>query len=582
MINKFKFKTITIAMVLCMSLPSVAPVAAKSRPIIKKNPEVTTEVTTSQSTEETTEVTTNEQANESTTLALEGTTELTTKDDTKEQTEVTTKFQGVIEGSGQVSTVASQLPDTPIDRYGKPLTGHKLAAYYVVKNTFKDKWTPITDPTYIEDALEQRESYNLNTKGFIFDEGRKFEIKKYTPKNTTDQRIKDSITIPGSSVEIRYTVGNEWYMSANPVNTDKKTMFIDTDKCSVAVSVPAVYDTKRDFNTQTFYPELEEKAEVNINDDGTVTISYSFPEDTNYVGEIWYVYSNEKMADWNNRNHFQVLKQDFAQERRFSWDGYYFPVPSNYEPSGVNMLYRQPSNYSGKSLTKYGDFPAAFMIGYATTYICMENQNDMGYWETGPKSGWLAHDFNIGSGFYDTRFNTDFGENLLDAYKRYNNDNFLLAACEYAEFFMDFANANNYVTKSGGILVMDYGHHQEHINTHTSLNHQLAELNYLYMVYQITRDDKYRNFADKMLLAIEDTRDQWVLGNDNLNYALHYLAGTNPMIDYPYLTYNDLFITQDIHNKVYGRDNEVIKYLMECKMNWMKANNVTGYRTNMN
>ncbi len=51
------------------------------------------------------------------------------------------------------------------------------------------------------------------------------------------------------------------------------------------------------------------------------------------------------------------------------------------------------------------------------------------------------------------------------------------------------------------------------------------------------------------------------------------------MVDYPYLTYNDLFETQSIYKSIYGKENDVVKYLMDCKMEWMLANEVTGYRT---
>ena len=57
------------------------------------------------------------------------------------------------------------------------------------------------------------------------------------------------------------------------------------------------------------------------------------------------------------------------------------------------------------------------------------------------------------------------------------------------------------------------------------------------------------------------------------------MAGTNAMVDYPYLTYNDLFETQTIYKTIYGKTNDVIQYLMDCKMEWMLNNDVTGYRT---
>ncbi len=495
-------------------------------------------------------------------------------------TETTTINLSLYEGSVEISTISiPDYPSDPVDKNGNPLTGIDLKAYNAVKKTFKDKWTAITSPKISEETLYNDADHTIKAKTFAFDDGDIYTIKRYTFGANADERLTDSLTIAGNTVEIRYMNDDGWYMSGNPENTDKKTMFIDTDKVSVMISIPAVYTNNFQYNTLQYHPDMEEKAEITINPDNTVTISWSFPQNTGLIGEIWYLCSENKLADWNNGNHFAALAQDLAVERRFSWDGYYFPIPANYIPNGDHMLYRQPSNYTGASFTSYGDFPAAFKMGYVMTYTCMLNQNEKGYWATMPKSGWLSEDFNIGGGFYDTRFNTDFAENLLSAYKRYNNDEFLFAACKYAEYFIQHANTESYTTKNGGLLVQDYGYDYDHLDTHVSLNHQLAELDYLYKLYQITREDSYRLLADQMLIAINDTKDQWVLANNNLNYALYYVAGTNPMVDYPYLTYNDLFETQELYTAIYGKENETVKYLMDCKLQWMTENSITGYRT---
>jgi hypothetical protein len=337
-----------------------------------------------------------------------------------------------------------------------------------------------------------------------------------------------------------------------------------------------VYSNSFENGTLESQPDLEEKVTIEKGD-GEYILTYSFPRSTANIGEIWYLSSEKALADWNNSTHFDALKQDLAISRRLSWDGYYFPTPSSYTPYSPTMYYRQPSDYAGSSFTQAGSFPATFDMGYVLTYLCMQNQNDVGYWPTAPKSGWLATDFQIGANFYDTRFNTDFGENLLYAYKRYNNDEFLMAAARYCEFFINHAEGNHYETKNGGWLVQDYGYPYEHTATHVSLNHQLAELNYLYKVYQITKEDRYREMADKMLLAVQDTQDQWVLANNNLNYAMYYLADTNTMVDYPYLTYNDLKHTKELYKAIYNKEVATIEYLMKCKMEWMLENNVTGY-----
>ncbi len=547
----------------------------------------TTTTTTEATTEKPTETTTYQSYVSSSTRGVKkkATTTTTTEATTEKPTETTTAFdKSKYEADIEITTINTNVyTDNPVDKNGNPLTGNALEAYNVVKNTFKDKWKAITEPEIKEEVVFNDAERAVKEKTFNFINKDVFTIKRYNFNTTKEERYSETLTIPGSTFEMRYISPetNDWYMSQNPLNTEKQTLFIDTDKSALIISIPSVYtNNKFENNTQEYNPDLEEPVSITINEDDTVSVTYTFPFDTDYVGEIWYLLSTDnKLADWNNINHFNVLKQELADGRRFSWDGYYFQIPYNYIPYSETMLYRQPSNYAGASMTKYGDFLAAYDLGYVFTYTCMENQNDLGYWATGPKSGWLSEDFNIGANFYDTRFNTDFAVNLINAYKRYNNDDFLMAVCKYAEYFIDHATDNHYETKNGGWLVEDYGYDYEHNRTHVSLNHQLAELNVLYTLYQTTREEKYKELADKMLLAVEDSRDQWVLANNNLNYALYYMAGTNTMVDYPYLTYNDLFETQSLYKSIYGKENDVIKYLMDCKMEWMLANEVTGYRT---
>ncbi len=575
---------------LCTAAMAVSSMAAT---FTVKNYTPTTEATTIESTTEmtTTEVTTHKSVTGSRSKSKGDkkpteTTETTTEKRTETTTEEPVTFdKAKYEAGIEITTYElKQYSDNPVDKNGNPLTGNALEAYNVVKNTYKDKWRAVTAPEYREEVIYNDADRTVREKSFRFENNDIFSIKRYTFNTASEERYRESIVLPGSQFEMRYVDSDtgEWYMSQNPLNVKKQTLFINTDRGAIVLSVPAVYtNNKFSNNTEEYNPQLEEPVSITIDpNEDTVTIEYSFPNDPDYVGEIWYLLSTEhSLSDWNNINHFNVLDQELAVDRRFSWDGYYFAAPSNYIPYSPTMLYRHPSNYVGASFARYGDFLAAYDLGYVFTYMCMQNQNELGYWATGPKSNWLAEDFNIGAGFYDTRFNTDFATNLINAYKRYNNDDFLMAVCRYAEYYIDHAAQNHYDTKNGGWLVEDYGYEYEHNRTHVSLNHQLAEMNLLYTLYQTTREEKYKEYADKMLLAIEDTRDQWVLGNNNLNYALYYMAGTNPMVDYPYLTYNDLFDAQALHNAIYGKDNDVIAYLMSCKMDWMIKNNVTGYKT---
>ncbi len=558
-----------------------------------------------------------------TTTSKQTTTEETTETTTKKsKTETTTKRSGNSFTAKEATTEATTkskvtttetTTEAPTDAQGNKLTGNDLKAWQAVANTYKDKWATKVDVKPVDETVLSEYDHSVDKRSFTFDNNDVFELYRYnfnitdyevvtvTQETTTTvegstetttqattapetkvvyKRLTDSFTIPGNKIEIRYKdpSASEWYMSQNPDNTQKQLLFIDTDSYHMIISVPAVYSTTYTNNTLECYPDLEEKINIE-NLGGSYKISYSFPIDKEKIGEIWMLKSTEALANWNDATHFSTMSQDLAVARRFSKDGYYFPVPSSYYPYSETMLYRHPSDYAGTSFARYGSFNAAKELGYVFVWTCMQNQNEKGYWATGPKSDWLVKDFKIGAGFYDTRFNTDFAQSLLYAYKRYNNTDFLYAACKYAQYFIDHAENNHYETKNGGYLVQDYGYDYDHNATHVSLNHQLAELNYLYNLYEITKNEDYKELADKMFLAIDDTRDQWVLPSGDLNYALYYSSDTNTMVDYPYLTYNDLFTTKQILKNQFKTTNATIEYLMASKKAWMDANNVTGYYT---
>jgi hypothetical protein len=495
------------------------------------------------------------------TTTTETTTEETTEATTEETTEATT---------AEVFT----------NKDGSPMTEDEINVYKIVKNS------PAVNVTgnvasELTDSFTENAAYIQSKRSLSFTNGDYFNILRYEFKEGNTAPVEDSIDIPGSTIEIRYVDENgDWYMSTNPANASQTTMYIDTDKCSLVVSVPAVYKDSYTNNTLEIIPEQESGITIEKTAEG-YSLKYSYPGQDGTVGEIWYLYSSGKLADWNNAEHFRILNQDMSKTSRISYDGYYYTIPYNYEPYSENMMYRHPADYIGTAFVKYGDFPAATELAYALIDICMKNQNTQGFWATGPKSEWLATDFNIGAGFYDTRFSTDFAGSLIEAYKKYGNSDFLTAAVKYGEYFKQHAQNHSYITREAGILVEDYGTISGTQNkTHVSLNHQLAEMNFLYQLYDVTREESYRQLADRMLKGIEDTQDQWVLADNNLNYALYYTGTYNTMKDYPYLTYNDLFTTKKLLNNYFNKSSATIDYLMACKLEWMQANNVTGYYTN--
>lgn len=465
----------------------------------------------------------------------------------------------------------------PKDKNGKILTGENLKIYNIIKNvpiysatkfapttTTKDKNTTNVLIKSVQTLFEDKDIYNMNRLYF---------------KNKTDKRYNVSIPILGNKITVRYVHPStgKWVNTSNMNNLQHATLYIDTDTKSYIVSVPGVYKNQFQNNTLTIAKDKEEMVKI-IKKDGYFELNMSFPENSDYIGEYWYMQSDNPLVDWSKRKTFKdLLPHDLSKNRRWCYDGYYFQTPHNYRPGGDGVLYRHPSNYTGSSFVRLNNSDLTKNLGYIMTKVCMQNINEYGYWETGAQSDWLFTDFKIGAGFYDTRFNTDFATSLLYAYQNYNNKEFLAYAVKYANFFLRYANDNSYKTKSGGILVEDYGYEKPHEKTHVSLNHHIAEMNFLYELYSITKEPSYLMLADKMLLGVEDTRNKWILPNGNLVYELYYTKNTNKMEDYPILTYNDLHHTKILLKKIFQKTNDTVEFLMASKKLYMDTNNITGY-----
>lgn len=428
------------------------------------------------------------------------------------------------------------------------------------------------------------ENKKTSTIKTIFENGDEYYMNRIIFNEDKDSNYNISIPIIGDNIVVNYIdlETKEWInVECTPENLKnnlpKTTLFIDTDTHSYVFGVSGVYSNDTTNNTLSILKDKEIASTITQNGDN-YNFNISFPQEKDIICEYWYTASDKELINWNSDYVLDsLIVHDLSINRRWSYEGYYFPTSYNYIPGGENVIYKQPSNYTGTSFIRYGFYNFAYNFGYFSTEACRKNQNELGYWETGPESAWLREDFNIGNGFYDTRFNTDFGVNLLYAYKRYGKSEFLYDLYEYLDYFIDFANNNSYPTTNGGILVEDYGHALPNERTHVSLNHHLAEMNLLYEVYELTGVEKYLDLANKMLKGVEDTKDQWILDDGNLKYALYYTKNTNVMVDYPYLTYNDLHSTRTILKRLFDQHNSTINYLMESKLEWMIANNVTGY-----
>lgn len=350
--------------------------------------------------------------------------------------------------------------------------------------------------------------------------------------------------------------------------------FIEAEGKYIWLGMPTVY---ADLGRGT----VEEKRDMVLpielrSTSGGFVLEIRLPKRAGYISEIWALESREPLIRWDDKTLESIwLGLDVTQNAKWLYDGYYYKSPSTYEPYAENAYWRIPENYLLRSYLYTGESKAANDMGYVMLKTSLRQQEQQGYWKSLPRSLWLSEDYGIPEGFYDTRFNTGAAEMMLRGCIQYQEGEFCEAAKSYAAFFQNHAVTNHYVIDGvrPGWLIPDYSSPGQHARTHVSLNHQLAEINYLYSMYMQFGNPTDKDLADTMLNGVVNLGSKWLLKNGDLHYA-YFPNGTFGRADYPYLTYNDLLETQRLYKALHGMEEATLTRLIESKLAWMKQNNV--------
>lgn len=325
-------------------------------------------------------------------------------------------------------------------------------------------------------------------------------------------------------------------------------------------------------------PQLDGSLVIEADGNG-FTLSLTVPQiPAGCLADWTIVESRQALMDWAGGSDEKFWSSGYALDGDGKWcfDGYYFPSPTTYAPTGDHCYYRLPAAYLVKSLT-YGAtaIRAAEDLAVAMLDTMGLQQNSFGYFPTLPESQWLRDDYGISGGFYDTRFNTELALIFEKASRWIRCEEFDGIMNRYFDFFVEFAASHHEETNSGGWLVADYFHPDGSAPVHTSLNHQLAEILALYRFSKLLDREDLAQLADRMSLAIQDTAANWICPDNNLHYAW-YPNGTYGGVDYPYLTYNDLYNLRE-YLAEQNRSIPELQTLMDAKLQWMQASGVTGY-----
>jgi hypothetical protein len=185
---------------------------------------------------------------------------------------------------------------------------------------------------------------------------------------------------------------------------------------------------------------------------------------------------------------------------------------------------------------------------------------------TKPTSSYLKNLYGFGELFYDTRFNTDSADFLVQVGKTVGEPADIWAARKYQDYFLKHA-ARYHHTIGSGLLIADYSWNQKpSVITHASLNHNLAEINFLLRL----GDPNGISLAKQILEAIKGGTYQWISPEKDLYYA-YYDHNDYHGKDYKTLTLRDLDTTKQLLSN-YSWGNvylPAIEYLINIKSQYI-------------
>lgn len=202
-------------------------------------------------------------------------------------------------------------------------------------------------------------------------------------------------------------------------------------------------------------------------------------------------------------------------------------------------------------------------------YVSLISNSKEGVLFTQPASIYLKKLYGFEEEFFDTRFNTDLADFLVQVGYKINEPSDIWAARKYKKYLLQHAEKYHWRIKTG-LLIADYfWKNNALIITHASLNHNLAEINFLLRL----GDEDGLQLAQKILTAVRLTKNKWIAPNGDLYYA-YYGNSNYGGKDYLELTLRDLKTTKQLLS-YYNWGHEYlsdIEYLIQTKIQYLSEN----------
>ena len=280
---------------------------------------------------------------------------------------------------------------------------------------------------------------------------------------------------------------------------------------------------------------------------------------------------------FESQNHIDEFIQGFQNNEINTWvsfDGNYTKLPYSIDPFekdayGRNLGYQIEKYLWEKNKQNKNILYDSYTLSSVHTlenYIPRYNQS---IWLTEYTSTWLDT-YGIKSYYVDTRHNDTIAAYLSSISKKYNDEHIKQMSLYYANYLMTEYKNNNMLKTEYGKLFADYYSNHHTKKTHSSLNHQLAIVNYLINSYIETKNEEYKKIAIVNLKTIENIGNKWIKQNGDLFYQMDE-KGNFSGEDYKELTLDDLVTTQNLLQKVGIKKSQKLNNLIMSKIKYLNS-----------
>jgi len=322
---------------------------------------------------------------------------------------------------------------------------------------------------------------------------------------------------------------------------------------------------------------VAERKGISVDSEGAaVRVAFPLGAPPGALAEHWLLASREPLfrdqrvlEDWIRYS----IDEYLATNRWYTPDGTFSKLPWSVEPFTRLGYGRHLTNTQEKRpLEKYVQTRERYfydLVLNAVAVLYRQRDDRLGLWWTEYTSTWLKKQYGIVAPYVDTRHNETVGKFMAQAGRLLDLPELERADVAYADFLVAQARAGHVIrTAPDGYLIVDYFVPGKDIKTHASLNHVLAEMNYLLEVYRVTPRREYLEVARAIRRGVEALGDRWIRENGDLWYRVNpdlTFEGT----DYVLLTLYDLLAAQRDWRAVGEEPSPVFDRLIRSKVRYL-------------